>query len=119
MFGIQQDGTYRVENIGYSVADLTTGYVVAIRPIKREADVPTTGTLFGRWTAADGAVYWDAVEVIEDPTEALLTAASRGEQAIWDVAAEAEIGVSTMSTFHGRAMREAVWLPHLSTWMRF
>ena len=94
MFGIIEDGTYRVENIGYSAPVLTIGYVVATRPIKREADLPTTGELFGRWTAADGTVYWDAVEVIDDLHTALTLAAQRGEQAVWDIAAGVEIPTS-------------------------
>jgi hypothetical protein len=86
MFGIQTDGTYRVENIGYSVAELTTGYVVGVRAIQRETDIPTEGTLFGRWTDDDGTVYWDQVEIIADRSMALHVAANRGELAIWDVA---------------------------------
>lgn len=84
MFGIKQDGTYRVERIGFSDADLSVGYVVAIRPIKREADIVTEGALFGRWTDDDGTVYWDAVEVITDRAAALAAAARRSERAIWD-----------------------------------
>jgi hypothetical protein len=93
MFGIIADGTYRVESIGFSTPELTSGYVVATRPIKREADIPTEGTLFGRWTDEDGTVYWDEVEVFADETEALLMAANRGELAIWDLANETEIRV--------------------------
>lgn len=94
MFGIIQDGTYRVENIGYSTPTLADGYVVGVRPIKREADVPTLGTLFGRWTASDGTVYWDEVEVIDELHEALKAASTRGELAIWDLAMGVEIPVS-------------------------
>lgn len=91
MFGIIEDGTYRVERIGFSTPTLTTGYVVGVRSITREADIPAEGTLFGRWTAADGAIHWDAVEIIEDLHTALQTAAQRGELAVWDVEAGVEI----------------------------
>lgn len=94
MFGIIADGTYRTESSGFSTPELTTGYVVATRPIKREADIPNEGTLFGRWTDQNtGKVFWDEVEVFDDETEALLTAASRGELAIWDIANAVEIRV--------------------------
>lgn len=94
MFGIIKDGTYRVEAIGFSEPALTSGYVVAVRPIKREADVPTTGTLFGRWTDADGTVYWDQVEVIDGMTDALDAARFRGELAVWDLANNVEVRVN-------------------------
>lgn len=87
LFGIREDGTYRVEMIGASRVELTEGYVVATRAISREADVPTLGELFGRWTDPDtGIVYWDAVEVIADRLDALSAAHDRGELAIWDAA---------------------------------
>lgn len=94
MFGIHQDGTYRVENIGYSVPTLTSGYIVATRSIQREADLTTTGELFGRWTDPEtGRVHWDAVEVIENQSEAIIAAGIRGELAIWDVARGAAIDI--------------------------
>ncbi len=92
LFGIREDGTYRVEMIGASRVELTDGYVVATRSIAREADVPTLGELFGRWTDPDtGTVYWDAVEVIADQGTALDVAAARGEIAVWDAANGREI----------------------------
>lgn len=94
MFGIIKDGTYRVENIGYSTPELTSGYIVATRPIKREADLTVTGELFGRWTDEDGTVYWDAVEVHESYAKALNLAYLRDEKAIWDIAENKEIRVS-------------------------
>lgn len=95
LFGIREDGTYRVEMIGASRVELTDGYVVATRPIAREADVPTLGELFGRWTDPDtGTVYWDAVEVLPTLTEAVDAARVRGELAIWDAA-------ESMSVFVG------------------
>lgn len=94
MFGIIEDGTYRVERIGFSTPTLTDGYVVAIRPIKHEADIVTEGALFGRWTDADGTVYWDEVEVIGNVWYALMEARLRGELAIWDVARGIELRVA-------------------------
>lgn len=95
LFGITADGTYRVENIGYSAPTLTDGYVVATRPTKREADLPTTGELFGRWTDPDtGTVYWDAVEVFASLADALDAGRARGELAIWDVAKAEAITVA-------------------------
>lgn len=118
MFGIIEDGTYRVETIGFSIPELTTGYVVALQAIRREADIPNLGTLFGRWTDTDGTVYWDEVEVFEDETEALLTAASRGELAIWDIARGVEIRVET------RVVGSLAWYGHFEVktstgWMAF
>lgn len=94
MFGITEDGTYRVENIGFSTVELTEGYVVAVRPIQREADIPTTGTIFGRWTDTDGMVYWDEVEVIDNVWYALHAAYLRNEKAIWDLAEDRELRVA-------------------------
>lgn len=94
MFGITEDGTYRVESIGFSTPVLTDGYVVAVRPIKREADIPTTGTLFGRWTDTDGTVYWDEVEVIDSLIGAIAAAHYRNELAIWDLSTNQEIRVA-------------------------
>lgn len=106
LFGIRQDGTYRVENIGASRVDLTAGYVVGVRPIKREADVPTTGELFGRWTDPDtGTVYWGAVEIITDLRPALTLAALRGELAIWDAAHGVEIPVSVAALVDAGVVR--------------
>lgn len=97
MFGITEDGTYRVERIGFSTPTLTDGYVVAIRPIKREADIVTEGTLFGRWTDEDGTIYWDEVEVIDGLSDALDAARFRGELAVWDLANNEEIRVSPVA----------------------
>lgn len=94
LFGITADGTYRVENIGYSTPELTSGYIVATRSIQREADLPTTGELFGRWTDEDGTVYWDAVEVIPNLLTALQTAYLRSELAIWGIAENKEYRVA-------------------------
>lgn len=94
LFGITADGTYRVENIGYSTPELTSGYIVATRSIQREADLPTTGELFGRWTDEDGTVYWDAVEVIGNMWYALHAAYLRNEKAIWDIAENRELRVA-------------------------
>lgn len=85
MFGITEDGTYRVESIGFSTPVLDSGYVVAIRPLKREADIVTEGALFGRRTDEDGTVYWDEVEVLDSRQDALNAAHDRGELAIWDI----------------------------------
>jgi hypothetical protein len=94
MFGITEDGTYRVERIGFSTPTLDSGYVVAIRPLKREADIVTEGALFGRWTDEDGTVYWDEVEVIGNVWYALMAAKVRGEIAIWDIARGTELRVA-------------------------
>lgn len=83
MFGITEDGTYRVERIGFSTPTLDRGYVVAIRPLRREADIVTEGALFGRWTDEDGTVYWDEVEVVPSLVTALQSAYLRDEKAVW------------------------------------
>lgn len=91
MFGIIEDGTYRVERIGFSTPELTEGYVVAVRPLQHESDIVTEGALFGRWTDEDGTVYWDEVEIYEDRWNAVLLADTRNELAIWDIAGNCEI----------------------------
>lgn len=94
MFGIINDGTYRVERIGYSTPTLTDGYVVAVRPLQHESDIVTEGALFGRWTDTDGTVYWDEVEVIGNIWYALHAAYLRNELAIWDLAENKELRVA-------------------------
>jgi hypothetical protein len=94
MFGITEDGTYRVESIGFSTPTLDSGYVVAVRPIKREADIVTEGALFGRWTDQDGTVYWDEVEIVPSLLTALQTAHLRSETAVWGIAEGKEYRVS-------------------------
>lgn len=120
MFGIIADGTYRIENIGFSTPELTTGYVVAIRPIQHEADIVTEGALFGRWTdETDGKVYWDEVEVFQDVTEALLVAANRGELAIWDLAEKVEIRVETRPSKWAKIYPGAAEVSTPTGWMAF
>lgn len=120
MFGIIADGTYRTESIGFSTPELTTGYVVATRPIKREADIPNEGTLFGRWTdEATGEVFWDEVEIFQDVVEALLIAANRGERAIWDLGEKVEIRVETRPSKWARIYTGAAEVSTPAGWMAF
>lgn len=89
MFGIQKDGTYKAETIGFSRVT-GTGYAVGVGPLRREADI-LPGEYFGRWTDDDGSVYWDKVQIIEDFNKALFVANYQGEVAIWNLAADEEI----------------------------
>lgn len=86
------DGTYvrGAKSTDITDAALTTGYVVATGPLGDLAQV-APGGMFGVWTDADGSVYFDRVEVIEDRETALAVAQLRDELAIWDVARGAEI----------------------------
>jgi hypothetical protein len=94
---ITQDGTFIADTFGNILniaASLTTGFVVAIKPVEDEAEV-TPGTIFGRWEdSATGRVFWDLVEVVDNIGDALLTASNRGELAIWDLAKSEEIRIS-------------------------
>lgn len=91
---ITQDGTFIADVFGNVLdiaSSLTTGFVVAIKPVEDESEV-TPGTVFGRWEDSNtGQVFWDLVEVIEDAAEAVNAAILRGERAIWDLANGCEV----------------------------
>lgn len=97
MFGITTDGTYMMDalgNIVNAVANVASGYVVALGPLADETEVAPSVT-FGRWEDQNtGTVYWDRVTIL-DSLDAALDAAKRiGELAIWDLGQGQEIRVA-------------------------
>ncbi len=96
------DATYNVDT--YAVENLTEGYVVAqaggvesyiaaagqadIYAVSRWLNaLPVEARLVGSWTAEDGTLYVDAVEVFEDEQAARVACFERNELAYFDVAA--------------------------------
>jgi hypothetical protein len=88
-------------------AEPTTGYVVGIPGYvlvdAQSADIVAQwvqqtpeATGFGVWRdQRTGRTYFDAVDVIQDRTLALMVAAVRDELAIWDLDAGEELRVTT------------------------
>lgn len=83
-------GTYRIaDDEDHDVAVNLIAQYIQQQPI---SGPDLTRPNIGTWTH-EGVVYVDAVEVVDDLFVALGLAADRGELAIWDVAAGAEIFV--------------------------
>jgi hypothetical protein len=99
-----RDGTYSVHNgwLHDYASRWSGGYIVATHALQtldysNPVDIAITAMndkvrLIGVWTDSEtGRVYLDAVEHIESRSDALRIAAERGELAIWDLYAKAEI----------------------------
>lgn len=77
-----------------TLAESTTGYVVAVSSMNENTGPLFRGNLIGVWKDTDdNMVYVDRVEIWEDMGIAMDRAAHRGELAIWDLENSREIRV--------------------------